>query len=349
MKKIFKLGIIIGFFLMLVGCRNGANDMGIGEISIAKTPNIGLNADTAGVNDFGFNNSAYDGLIKARDVFDIKYSVLESKETSEYEKNITDLAKDNSLVFGVGFRMKDSIENVAKDNTNKNFVLIDDVSNLANIKSITFKNEEGAFLMGVIAGNMTKTNKVGFIGGVEAPIIEEIAAGFAYGVQTVNKDAATGLINQNNIRYTMDFNNEEKGYAAAKELYNNGVDVIFHASGKCGLGVFKAAKEEDKYAIGIDEDQGAKLTEYSNYILSSMIKKTDLAVYNSVEEFVKGTFKAGRDNVLELGIKEGAIDIAESTKNIVPENVLDIANNYKNSILSGQFKIPKTNNEIMGS
>lgn len=349
MKKIFRLGIILGIFLTLAGCQNGDNDIDIGEISISKTHNIGLNADTAGINDFGFNNSAYGGLIEARDNFNIKYNILESEETYEYEKNITNLAKENSLIFGVGFRMKDSLENVAKNNTNKSFVLIDNTSNLSNIKSITFKNEEGAFLMGVIAGNMTKTNKIGFVGGVEAPIIEEIAAGFAYGIQVINKDAATGLINQNNIRYTMDFNDEEKGYTAAKELYNNGVDIIFHAAGKCGIGVFKAAKEEGKYAIGIDEDQGEKLKEYSDYILSSMIKKTDLAVYNSIEEFMKGTFKAGKDNVLKLGIKEGAIDIADSTKNIVPENILDITNNYKNLIINGELKIPKTNNEIMGS
>ena len=308
MRKIFKLGIIIVFLFMLIGCENGSLD--VGEISISKTPNIGLNADTAGINDFGFNNFAYEGLVKARDEFNVKYAILESKEISEYERNIR---------------------------------------NLANIKSIMFKNEEGAFLMGVIAGNMTKTNKIGFIGGVEAPIIEEIGTGFAYGIQVVNKDAAKDLINQKNIRYTMDFNDEEKGYMVAKELYNNGVDIIFHAAGKSGLGVFKAAKEEGKYAIGIDEDQGEKLKEYSGCILSSMIKKTDLAVYNSIEEFTKGTFKAGKDNILRLGLKEGAIDIASSTKNIVPSEVLDIVKYYKGLIINGELTIPKTSNEIMGS
>lgn len=349
MKKIFKLGIILGFFLTMVGCQNGVNDIDIGEIAISKTLNIGLNADTAGIHDFGFNNSAYDGLIKAKDNFDIKYSILESKDTSEYEKNITNLARENSLIFGVGFRMKDSIENVAKNTTSKNFVLIDDISSLANVKSIVFKNEEGAFLMGLIAGSMTKTNKIGFVGGVEAPIIEEIASGFAYGTQVVNKEAAKGLINKTNVRYTMDFDDEEKGYIAAKELYSNGVDIIFHASGKCGLGVFKAAKEEGKYAIGIDEDQGEKLKEYSEYILSSMIKKTDLAVYNSIEEFMRGTFKAGKNNVLKLGIKEGAINIAESTKNRVPEDILNTVNNYKDLISNGKIEIPTTNNELIGS
>ena len=161
--------------------------------------------------------------------------------------------------------------------------------------------------MGVIAGNMTKTNKIGFIGGVEAPIIEEIGTGFAYGIQVVNKDAAKDLINQKNIRYTMDFNDEEKGYMVAKELYNNGC------------------------------------------ILSSMIKKTDLAVYNSIEEFTKGTFKAGKDNILRLGLKEGAIDIASSTKNIVPSEVLDIVKYYKGLIINGELTIPKTSNEVMGS
>ena len=347
MRKIFKLGIIIVFLFMLIGCENGSLD--VGEISISKTPNIGLNADTAGINDFGFNNFAYEGLVKARDEFNVKYAILESKEISEYERNIRNLAKKSSLIFGIGFRMKDSMENVAKNNSNKNFVLIDSTSNLANIKSIMFKNEEGAFLMGVIAGNMTKTNKIGFIGGVEAPIIEEIGTGFAYGIQVVNKDAAKDLINQKNIRYTMDFNDEEKGYMVAKELYNNGVDIIFHAAGKSGLGVFKAAKEEGKYAIGIDEDQGEKLKEYSGCILSSMIKKTDLAVYNSIEEFTKGTFKAGKDNILRLGLKEGAIDIASSTKNIVPSEVLDIVKYYKGLKINGELTIPKTSNEIMGS
>ncbi|MDO4534403.1 MAG: BMP family ABC transporter substrate-binding protein [Clostridium perfringens] len=349
MKKILSLCLILVFFMPLVGCQGRANDLSIGEVSISKTLHIGLNADTAGIDDAGFNNSAYEGLVKAKNDFRLKYNILQSKEVEDYEKNIISLAKHNSLIFGVGFRMKDSIENVAKNNTNKNFVIIDNVSDLANVKSVTFKGEEGAFLMGVIAGKMTKTNKIGFIGGVEAPIIEQIASGFAYGVKTVNEEASIDLINKNNIRYTMDFYNEEKGYNAAKELYDNGVDIIFHGAGKCGIGVFKAAKEKGKYAIGIDEDQGEKLKEYSDYILSSMVKKTDLVVYSSIREFLKGTFRPGKDNALELGLKEGAIDIASSTKNKVPEDILDTVNKYKELIISGEMEIPKTNNELLGS
>ncbi len=349
MKKILSLGLILSFVISLVGCQGGVNDLSIGEVSIAKTLRIGLNADTAGIDDVGFNNSAYEGLVKAKKDFRIKYGILQSKKVEDYEKNITNLTKHNSLIFGIGFRMKDSIENVAKNNTDKSFVIIDNVSDLANVKSVTFKDEEGAFLMGIIAGKMTKTNKVGFIGGVEAPIIEQIASGFTYGVKTVNEEAATDLINKNNIRYTMDFYNEEKGYNAAKELYSRGVDVIFHGAGKCGIGVFKAAKEEGRYAIGIDEDQGEELKEYSDCILSSMIKKTDLVVYSSIKEFLKGTFRSGKDNALDLGLKEGAIDIASSTKNKVPEDILNVVNKYKESIIGGEMKIPKTNNELVGS
>lgn len=349
MRKILSICLILGLFIPLIGCQNGVNDLNIGEVSISKTLNVGLNADIAGIDDVGFNNSAYEGLVKAKNQFGIKYKLTQSKEVNDYENNITNLAKDNSLIFGVGFRMKDSIENVAKNNTDKNFVIIDNISELANVKSITFKEEEGAFLMGVIAGKMTKTNKIGFIGGVEAPIIEQIVSGFAYGVKTVNEEASIDLINKNNVRYTTDFYDENKGYNAAKELYDNGVDIIFHGAGKCGIGVFKAAKEAQKYAIGIDEDQGEKLKEYSDYILSSMIKKTDLAVYSSIKEFLKGTFRPGKANALDLGLKEGAIDIASSTKNKVPEDILDMVNKYKELIINGEMKIPRTDNELIGS
>lgn len=349
MKKSFSVILLFGFLSLLIGCGNEINKTSLGKFSIDKTLNIGLNADTAGIDDKGFNNSAYEGLIQGKDKLNIKYSVLESKSVKSYEENIKNLAKKNSLIFGMGFRMKDSIENIAKKNVNKSFVLIDNISDLANVKSITFKEEEGAFLMGIIAGDMTKTNKVGFIGGAQDEVIQKLEAGFTYGVNKVNKDAALDLMDKSNVKYTMDFDNEEKGYKAAKELYNSGVDIIFHGAGKCGAGVFRAAKEEGKYAIGIDEDQSEKFPEYSDFIISSMIKRTDLAVYETIEEFIKDTFKSGKDNVSELGIKEKAIDVAESTKNKVPKNILDEVNRYKDLIENGDIKIPKTTSELVNN
>lgn len=303
---------------------------------------FGMATDQGGLGDKSFNDAAKKGLDDAQSQFSDKVSkvnVLESKQAENYEPNLTTLAKTNDLTVGVGFLMKDAVEKVAKANPNKKFVLIDETSTLKNVKSLTFKANEGSFLMGVIAGKTTKTNKVGFIGGVSSPLIEAFEAGFIAGVKAVNPAAAADLISKKTVKYAGSFGDSGKGYELAKSLYNDGCDVIYHAAGATGLGMFKAAKETGKWAIGVDQDQAVTNKDYASVILSSMLKKVDVAVTSACKEVVDGNFKA---DVTVYGLKEGAIDMAPSTSTNTKADVIDLANKYKKAIVDGKFTVPST-------
>lgn len=346
-KKIVVTILSIMMITMFGGCTKAEEeDVELKKNNTASEFSVGMVTDDGGLGDIAYNDGAITGLKQANEELGVKIYSVETKDTEEYEKNIMEITKANDLVFAVGFRMKDSLETVAKDNSEKDFVIIDERSEMPNIKSITFKEEEGAYLMGVIAGKMTKTNKIGFIGGADMPIIQKFEAGFAAGVKSVNEDAAEGLINEKMVKYTSSFRDTGKGYDLAKGLYEDGADVIFHASGAEGLGVFRVAKEMGRYAIGVDLDQGQLLEEYNGVILSSMIKKVDKAVFDTINEFISGSFKPGQSNVLKLGLKEDGVGIAESTKNNVPQDIIDLTNKYKGLIIDGTITVPTTFDEL---
>lgn len=348
-KKLLAASLSIIMITMLCGCnKTKEKSEEVKKNEIASQFSVGMVMDDGGLGDMAYNYGASLGLERSKDELGVKIYSIESQTPEQYEKTIMETTKNNDLILAIGFRMKDALETVAKDNSGKDFVIIDEVSEMPNIKSITFKEEEGAFLMGIIAGEMTKTNKVGFIGGVDMPIIQKFESGFTAGVKSVNEVAADGLINKKMVKYASSFKETEKGYDFAKGLYEEGVDIIFNASGAEGLGVFKAAKEMGAYALGVDLDQGAVLEEYKNVILSSMIKKVDVAVFNSVNEFISGTFKPGKNNQLKLGLKEEGVGIAESTSNNVPQDVIDLTNKYKELIIDKTINVPTTSDELTG-
>lgn len=329
---------------MLMGCGSEKKD-NTASTSSAKKYSFGMATDQGGLGDKSFNDAANKGLedIKSKEADHVKaIHVLESKQEENYEPNLRQLAKTNDLTVGVGFLMKDALEKVAKDNPNKNFVLIDEVSELSNVKSLTFKSEEGSFLMGVIAGKTTKTNKVGFIGGMESDLIKSFEAGYIAGVKAVNPKAAEDLISRKTVKYAGSFSDSGKGYELAKSLYNDGCDVIYHAAGATGLGMFKAAKEtttdsNKHWAIGVDQDQAVTNASYKDVILSSMLKKVDVATEAACKEVIDGKFKAGTS---VYGLKDGAVDMADSTKDNTPQDVIDLANKYKQAIIDGKFTVP---------
>lgn len=347
-RLIAALSAVAVIATLFAGCTGSSDSGDKKEDSNKKASDIkvGMATDQGGLGDKSFNDSAYEGLQEIQKEYGIKPTVLQSKQQENYEPNLKNLGKDCDITFAVGAMMKDSAEKVAKDMPDKNFALIDEVSDLPNIKSLTFKEQEGSFLMGVIAGSMTKTNKVGFIGGMDIPTIQRFEAGYAAGVKAVNPAAAEGLINDTTVKYAGNFTDSNKGYELAKALYNDGCDVIFHAAGAVGLGMFKAAKETGNWAIGVDQDQAESVPEYKDVILSSMIKKVDVATYDATKEVIEGTFKAGKGNEMVLGLKEGGVDMALTTKNNTPEDVIKLAEKYKQAIIDGKIKVPDTPEEV---
>ena len=316
---------------------------------------IGLSTDEGGLNDKSFNQAADTGIKEAVKKYGVEYKPVESAKKEDYESNLEALVSNGSnLTFAIGFQMEQAVKNVAGKHKDKNFAIIDGVADLPNVQSITFKEQEGSFLMGVIAGKMTKTNKVGFIGGKDFATINKFETGFAAGVKAVNPEAAKGLISTDGksagtmVKYADSFGDTNKGYELAKSLYGAGCDVIYHAAGGVGIGMFKATKElkdsgKQVWAIGVDMDQAVTVPEYSSIILSSMIKKVDTATFNATEDVVKGKFQGGKH--IELGLKENGVGIAETSNKNTPKDVLDLVNKFTEAIKAGKFVVPATRDE----
>lgn len=317
----------------------------VAEPAKKPTVKIGLATDQGGLGDKSFNDSAVNGLKKIESEFGIKSDILESKQQENYVPNLQTLSGKNDLTFGVGFMMHQAVTDVATAAKDKKFAIIDDVVELPNVCSITFKEEEGSFLMGVLAGKTTKTNKVGFLGGMDMALIQKFEAGYIAGVKSVNPAAAEDLINRKNVKYTGNFTDSGKGKEMAKALFNSGCDVVFHASGACGLGLLDAAKElrdqkKDVWAIGVDMDQAVTVPNDASAILSSMVKRVDNATYSVSKDVINNTFQGGK-NVI-YGLKEQGVGMAPTTdKNAKPE-VIDLAKKYEAAIVAGKIKVPAT-------
>lgn len=348
-KLIASISTLVLATTLFAGCAktdNGTANSG----NSSKTVKIGLSTDEGGLNDKSFNQSADAGIKKAVDELKVDYKPIESKSKDDYEPNLDALVANGSdLVFGIGFQMEQAIGNVADKHPDSKFAIIDTAVDKPNVVSYSFKEQEGSFLMGVIAGKMTKTNKVGFIGGKDSALINKFEAGFAAGVKSVNPAAGDDLINRKTVVYAESFEDMSKGKEAAKNLMNAGCDVIYHAAGGVGIGMFQALQEakdagKQVWGIGVDMDQSLTLPQNADIILSSMIKRVDQATFEATKTVVDGTFKGGTQVV--LGIKDGAIDIASTSNKNTPKDVLDLVDKYKTEIKDGKIVVPGTITEL---
>lgn len=316
-----------------------------GTTTAGKTIKVGLATDEGGLNDKSFNQAADEGIKKAKtELKNVDYKAIESKKKDEYQPNLQALVDNSSdIVFGVGYQMGDEMTAIAKKYPDKKFAIIDSEVKLKNVASLTFKEQEGSFLTGVIAAKTTKTNKIGFIGGKDFELINRFAAGYMAGARTINPNI------QFDVRYANDYANPTKGEELATSMYNGGCDVIYHAAGGTGLGLFKATKNMSKpdkklWAIGVDQDQAVIVPEFADVILTSMMKRVDTATYDTVKSLDKDSkFDGGTTKV--YGLKENGVDIAPSSNKNVPKDVLDLVEKYKKAIIDGTIKVPTTKEE----
>ncbi|WP_301539640.1 BMP family protein [Paenibacillus sp. NEAU-GSW1] len=298
--------------------------------------NIGMATDVGGVNDKSFNQSAWEGLQKITEDTDAKTKYLESKGDADMEPNLNAFVKEGyDLTWGIGFLFSDAMKNVATQNPDANLAIIDNVVELPNVASVTFAEHEGSFLVGVVAGLMTKTGKIGFVGGMDIPVIHKFDAGFEAGVKAANPNAE---IVKN---YTGDFGKPDLGKQAAATMYDAGVDIIFHAAGGTGNGVFNEAKArkdagKEVWVIGVDKDQSLEFGD--EITLTSMMKGVEQAVYKISKELIDGNFPGGK--IVELGLKDDAVGLPETSSKNVPEDVLKKVEEYKAKIISGEIKVP---------
>ena len=314
---------------------------------------VAMVTDTGGVDDKSFNQSAWVGIQQFGKDNNLEkgkngYDYLQSKSDADYTTNMNQLVRQKfDLIYGVGFLLADSITEVAKQNPDNKFALIDSVVDVDNVASITFKEHEGSFLVGVVAAMQTKSNKIGFIGGVESELIKKFESGFIAGVKSVKPDAEV------QVKYAGDFNKADIGKATAQAMYKSGIDIIYHAAGGTGKGVFTEAvniKKNDPskeiWVIGVDSDQAAlgdvPGTDH-NITLTSMIKRVDLAVQEVSTMAKDGKFPGGQN--VEFGLEDDAVDIAPTQDNL-SEDILKKVEEYKGKIKNGEIKVPSTREEV---
>ncbi|HHY33441.1 MAG TPA: BMP family ABC transporter substrate-binding protein [Firmicutes bacterium] len=297
----------------------------------------GMVTDIGGLGDQSFNDAAYRGLQKAKDELGAEINVVESKKMDDYEPNLRSLADQKyDITWAIGFLMTDALNNVAPQYPDLKFGIIDSVVEQPNVASVTFKEQEGSYLLGIIAASMTKTGTVGFVGGMDSPVIERFEVGYLAGVRSVNPNVKVL------IGYTGKFDDPAKGKEVALAQFSQGADIVYHASGACGIGVIEAAKEKGPgfWAMGVDSCQHHLAPDN---VLSCMMKRVDVAVYDVSSKVKDGTFEATH---YEYGLKEDGVGPCDETSKHVPQEVLDKVNAYKEKIVSGELVIPGTRAEL---
>ncbi len=328
--------VLVVLAMVMAGCSPAATPTkAVPTAAPAKTLSFAMVTDQSGLGDQAFNDATWSGFEALKKDFGVTIKVVESSEQAQYVPNLSTLAEQKEdMIVGVGFLMKDAMNEVAPQYPNIHFALVDSYVNQPNVACIQFKENEGAFLMGAIAAYMSKTRKVGFVGGMETEVVKRFEAGYRAGVMTV--DPKVKVL----VSYAGAFNDPAKGKELALAQYHQGADVIFQVAGLTGTGVIDAAKETNKMVIGVDRDQNYLAP---HNVISSMVKGLGKGVYNVGKLVVEGKFKGGS---YRYGLAEGGVDIAPSTSKNVPPDILAKVKKIKQMIIDGKIKPPATLDEL---
>lgn len=314
-----------------------------------KAFSVAMVTDVGGVDDKSFNQSAWEGLQKFGADNGLKkgqggFDYLQSTSDADYTTNLNSLARKGfDLVYGIGFLMHDAVDGIAKQQPKTNFAIIDDEVKQPNVASVLFKEQEAAFLAGVAAALTTKTNHIGFIGGMEIPVIERFEAGFLAGVQAAKPEVKV------DVKYSGAFDKAELGQTIASTMYASGADVVFHAAGATGNGLFKEAgdlKKKDAareiWAIGVDRDQNDM---GPDVVLTSAIKRVDVAVVDIAKKAKDGKFPGGELAI--YGLQEDGVGLAPINAKAPNKDAIDKAvKEWIEKIKSGNVKVPGTRDEL---
>lgn len=339
MKKVISLLMATVMVGGLVGC--GGKSGGDTNISSENEYKVVMVTDTGGVNDQSFNQSSWEGLQSfGKNNKGSKVSYMESKQESDYAMNLDKAVDgDNKLIWGVGFAMADAILAAAKTNPDVNYAIVDNSYGDAtpdNVTGVVFKAEEPSFLVGYVAGKTTKTNKVGFVGGIKSEVIDQFQYGFQAGVQYAAKELKKEITVD--VQYAESFTDASKGKAIANKMYSSGCDIVFHAAGGVGVGVIEAAKETNKFAIGVDRDQSQLAPDN---VLTSALKLVNVAVETLSTEAKNGNKIGGQ--TFSYGLKENAVGIPTENKNMDP-SVYEATIKIQDKIKDGSI-VPPYNEE----
>ncbi len=335
MKKMMAITTAMMLAVTSVGC--GSGDSTGGDTTSGEVFKVGMITDTGGVNDESFNQSAWEGLERARDEFGtdvVEVSYIESTQDADYIPNIEQFVDEGlDLIIGIGYKLGPAIEEAAGHYPDQQFAIVDEVYEVQpeNVTSLSFDAHVAGYLVGLVAGKMTETDIVGFIGGMEVPVIEVFEAGYRAGVAEANPNAE--ILYQNANSYT----DSALGKSIARQMYQADADIIFSAAGNVGTGVIEAAKEMDLMAIGVDRDQNSLAPEN---VITSAMKNVGVGTYNVVEMLVNGTYEGGQ--VYTSTLESGGVGLAPTTNVNVPQDILDYVDEISEKIISGEIVVPTT-------
>lgn len=352
------LTLLFAAVVTLAACGNGEDetledtDENTTEDSAEENDfSVAMVTDVGGVDDRSFNQSSWEGLTAFGEEHGLTegqdYNYAQSDQDADFMPNLNRLVQqDFNLIFGVGFKLEDAIRDVAAQNPDKYFAIVDAVVEADNVASITFAEEQGSFLAGVAAALKTESDQIGFIGGEESGLIKRFESGFVAGAHAVNPDI------QVNTDYAESFNDESRGRAMASNMYSSGIDVIYHASGATGNGVFAEAKDiinsnpdAGVWVIGVDRDQYEEgQIGDENVTLTSMIKRVDVAVQTVSNQALSGEFPGGE--ILTFGIEEEGIGLADTNEAAFTDEIAEAVEEWKQKILSGEIVVPQTDDEL---
>lgn len=348
-KVIVALMALVLLVAFVPGCAKKSTTNGSTETTSTPETNVkaAMVTDVGGLGDKSFNDFSYAGLQKAQKDLGVKTQVLESHEIADYQSNIDQLATAGySPIFAVGFLMTDTVSKLATQYPDINFAGVDEYFDPCpkNVVGLNFKEQEGSYLAGVVAGLVTKEksvssyvnddNVIGFIGGMDTPLIKKFEAGYIAGAKSVNPSVKVISL------YAGNFTDQAKGKELGYSLIEQKADVIYAAAGAVGQGTIEACKDKGCLFIGVDADQYNTVPGSGKVMLTSMVKHVDTAVFDTVKDAVDGKFPGGQNK--EFGLKEDGVGLApyHDFASKIPQSVKDAVTKATTGIINGTITVP---------
>ncbi len=348
-RRTFLRAVGLSSIAGLAGCTGGPTESG----STTTTTNgsgtsVAMVYATGGLGDGSFNDQAQTGLEQAEGEFDIASEHSQPGRTSEFKQHQSQYAQqgDWDLISCIGSLQHDALAEVAPEYPDQKFMVVDTKVDADNVESYQFREEQGSFQVGYLAGlvtteglstanaESTDQKKVGFVGGSKIPLIEKFEAGYRAGVKHVDSSITVSS------KYAGSFNDIAKGKEAALSQYNSGADVVYHAAGNTGTGVFEAATEAGRFAIGVDKDQSKTAPKYADHILASMVKHVDIAVYDGISNVVNDEFEGG--SATTLGLEKDGLETVygDTLGSEIPDSFKSELESTKSKLTAGDISVP---------
>lgn len=303
---------------------------------------IGMVTDEGGVDDRSFNQSAWEGMqewAQVNEVDDSQRGYYQSEDASDFIPNLQSaLSDERDIIFGVGYLLQEAVEDVAQDNPDQHFGLVDAISELDNVVSLTFADHEAAFLAGVAAANTTETGHVGFIGGIEGPVIDRFQTGFEAGVAHVDESIEV------DVEYANSFEDAAAGLQIASTMFSGGADIIYPAAGNVGNGAFTEARnrledgtDNDLWIIGVDRDQEEEGDwEEGNFTLTSTLKEVGMSIGLATNQTLEEGFPGGEN--IAYGLEDEGVSL---TRGNLTDEVWTAVEEAREGVISGEIEVPE--------